>query len=110
MGGDWERLKSVLGDTLVADLLAVSHLDLGQYACGKVTSPVVAARLQVVQRIVDDLAGGYNEDGVRRWFARPRKVLGGRSPVQVMSGGFDPGGDDVARVRQLAASLVGSGS
>jgi hypothetical protein len=106
--GDWERPRAVLGDALLAQLLDVPAGQLSRYAAGLTVPTEVAARLATVAAVVEDLAGGYNDDGIRRWFGRPRKALGGLAPGELLSGGFDPGSDGVARVRQLAASLVGS--
>jgi hypothetical protein len=98
----------VLGDALFAQLLGVPAGQLSRYASGAAVPTEVARRLATVAAIVEDLAGSYNDDGIRRWFTRPRKTLSGLTPLQLLSGGFDTGSDGVARVRQLAANLVGS--
>jgi hypothetical protein len=61
-------------------------------------------------QLVSDLAGSYNEFGIRRWFGRPRSQLGGRSPSVVLKRGWSPDDDDIRRVRGLAAALVGAGA
>jgi hypothetical protein len=67
----------------------------------------VAWRGHVLAEIVGDLAGSYNERGIRGWFKRPRPQLEGRAPADILSGKWDPNSDDVAAVKKLAASLVG---
>ena len=58
--------------------------------------------------LVGDLAGAYNEIGIRRWFEQPRTVLEGRTPAQLMQGDWAPDEPDLQRVRDLARSLSGS--
>lgn len=104
-------MRETLGDELLAKLLDVSATSLRRYAEGERTTPdPIAARLYALAMIISDLAGGYNERGMRRWFLRPRPQLDGRSPADLMAGGFDPDSETVGRVRDLAAWLVGSGS
>ena len=63
-------------------------------------------RLQFLALVVGDLAGAYNEFGIRRWFERPRKLLGNRSPAQLLDGAWQPEAPGPRRVRRLAAALV----
>lgn len=108
---EWKPMREALGDELLAKLLDVSATSLRRYADGERTTPdVVAARLHTLAMIASDLAGGYNERGMRRWFLRARPQLNDSSPAEVMAGGFDPDSDEVRRVRDLASWLVGSGS
>ena len=108
---EWKPMRATLGDELLAGLLDVSPTSLRRYADGERTTPdPVAARLHALAIITSDLAGGYNDHGMRRWFVRPRPQLDGRAPADLLAGGFDPDSDDVKRVRDLAAWLVGSGS
>jgi hypothetical protein len=108
---EWKPMREALGDELLARLLAVSPTSLRRYADGERTTPdAVAARLHTLAMITSDLAGGYNERGMRRWFLRPRAQLDGLAPVELMAGGFDPDSESVDRVRNLAAWLVGAGS
>jgi hypothetical protein len=107
---EWKPMREALGDDLLSKLLDVSASSLRRYADGERTTPdPVAARLHTLAMITSDLAGGYNEIGMRRWFLRPRPQLDGLAPVDLMSGGFDPDSERVERVRDLAAWLVGSG-
>lgn len=108
---EWKPMREALGDDLLSKLLDVSATSLRRYADGERTTPdSVAARLHTLAMITSDLAGGYNELGMRRWFLRPRPQLDGLAPAELMAGGFDPDSEGVERVRDLAAWLVGSGS
>ncbi len=108
---EWKPMRETLGDELLAKLLDVSATSLRRYADGERTTPdPIAARLHALAMITSDLAGGYNERGMRRWFLRPRPQLDGLSPAELMAGGFDPDSETAGRVRDLAAWLVGSGS
>lgn len=108
---EWKPMREALGDELLSKLLGVSATSLRRYADGDRTTPdPVAARLHALAMITSDLAGGYNEIGMRRWFLRPRPQLDGLAPAELMAGGFDPDSESVERVRDLAAWLVGSGS
>ncbi len=40
--------------------------------------------------MVGDLAGAYNDTGIRRWFVRPRTVLQNRAPADVLTPGWRP--------------------
>lgn len=108
---EWRPMRQALGDELLAKLLDVSPTSLRRYADGERTTPdLVAARLHALAMITSDLAGGYNERGMRRWFLRSRPQLDGLAPAEVLDGGFDPDSERVGRVRDLAAWLVGAGS
>jgi hypothetical protein len=108
---EWKPMREALGDELLSKLLDIAPSSLRRYAEGERNTPdLVASRLHVLAMITSDLAGGYNERGMRRWFARPRPQLDGRSPTDLLAGGFDPDSGEVARVQQLAAWLVGPGA
>jgi len=105
---EWGPLSELLGDELPA-LLGISTSSLTRYRSGERTTPdAVAARLHVLAQLVSDLAGSYNDFGIRRWFGRPRQALGGRAPNDILSGDWAPDDADVARVRALAESLLGA--
>ena len=72
----------------------------------RATPDPVAARLHFLALVVGDLAGSYNDVGIRRWFHRKRTLLDGRSPAALLKGEWDPDDDGPARVRQLARDLV----
>ena len=86
-----------------------SPSSLRRYAAGARRAPdSVVGRLHTLALLVADLAGAYNDYGIRRWFARPRTVLEGRSPEAVLAGEWDPDGPEAARVRRLATGVVGA--
>lgn len=75
---EWKGVEPVLGADLLAQIVVVSPSSLHRYASGARPTPdYVAARLHHLALIVGDLAGSYNDIGVRRWFGRPRTQLGG---------------------------------
>lgn len=107
--GEWEPLLRILGEDLLTNLLGVSASSVHRYATGARPTPQpVAARLHVLALLVADLAGAYNDFGIRRWFVRARTQLDGRSPGELLSGPWDPEGPDVAQLRELAGALVAS--
>ena len=108
---EWASMRELLDDQMLAKLLGVSRQSIHRYSSGERATPQeVAERLHVLALIVSDLAGSYNEFGIRRWFERPRSQLAGRSPSVVLKRGWSPDDDDVRRVRGLAAALVGAGA
>lgn len=108
---EWAALGARLGDELLARLCQVSLSSLGRYAAGtRATPDPVAHRLHHVALIVADLAGSYNDRGIRRWFDRARPQLDGATPASLLSGDWDPDDPGPRRVAELAAALVGSGA
>jgi hypothetical protein len=106
---EWASLAEGLGDDLLARLVGVSVSSVHRYRNGERSTPDgTAARLHVVALITADLAGSYNDYGVRRWFQRTRTTLGGLSPADVLSADWSPDDEHVREVRALAASLLGS--
>ncbi len=106
---EWPSMRDVFGDELLATLLDVSASSLRRYASGERTTPdATAARLHWLAMVVSDLAGGYNELGMRRWFERPRAQLGGLSPRAALGPGWQPDDAAALRVRALAAALSGA--
>jgi hypothetical protein len=104
---EWPELERVLEPPLLARLLDISASSLRRYGSGaRVTPDDVAARLHLLALVVGDLAGSYNEIGIRRWFERPRTQLDGVSPADVLEGEWDPDDDGPSRVRSLAAALL----
>jgi len=95
----------------LAMLVGTSPVSLRRYAAGSRSMPdILAARLHWLALVSADLAGAYNEMGVRRWFERPRAQLDGRTPAQVLGSDWEPTSQEVGRVRDLAAALAGPGS
>ena len=104
---EWAGLARVLDGDQLASLLSVSVSSLKRYQSGKRDTPdAIAARLHFLALVVGDLAGSYNDIGIRRWFLRERTLLDGRSPAQLLVGEWDPDDAGPARVRQLARELV----
>jgi hypothetical protein len=109
--GTWPVLTKLLGEELLAGLVDVSPASLRRYSQGVRTTPeVVAQRLHFLALLVADLSGAYNEYGIRRWFARPRQQLGGRSPYDLLVCGFDADGKPAQRVRELVDGLAAGGA
>ena len=95
----------------LAALAGTSEISLRRYAAGSRLMPdALAGRIHWLALVVADLAGAYNELGIRRWFDRPRSQLDGRSPRRTLENDWDPSMPGVQRVRGLAAALAGPGS
>jgi transcriptional regulator with XRE-family HTH domain len=106
---EWPAMHDLFGAERLADLLGVSVASLRRYAKDERPTPdVVAARLHLLARIVAELRGAYSEVGVRRWFERPRTPLRGRTPDDLLTGGWDPDGADAERVLALARAITAS--
>jgi hypothetical protein len=104
---EWGGLARVLAADDLGALLNVSSSSLKRYQSGDRDTPdAVAARLHFLALVVGDLAGSYNEIGIRRWFHRRRTLLGDRAPAALLKGDWDPDEEGPARVRQLARELV----
>lgn len=108
--GEWEPVTETLGEDLVAELVGTSVSSVRRYAAGTRDTPQrIAERLHVLALVLADLAGSYNDFGMRRWFTRPRRALDGRRPADLL-GDFDPEGSDAVAVLRLAAPLAGAGA
>lgn len=108
---EWPAVSRVMDVEHLAPLLNVSASSLKRYASGERDTPDdVAARLHHVALIVGDLAGAYNEVGVRRWFERKRTALNGRAPTALLAGDWNPDDTSPRKVRELARSLVALGA
>lgn len=106
---EWPRLVDLLGRHLLSELIDVSLPSIRRYQKGDRKTPdAVAARLHYLALLVGNLAGAYNEIGIRRWFERKRHQLSERSPLQVLGKEWSPEDEGPARVRQLAESLTTS--
>lgn len=109
--GEWPSLLETLGEDLLSELLSISAASLRRYVRNVRPTPrEVVERLHVLALIVSDLAGAYNDYGVRRWFKRPRQQLDGKSPAELLGSKWDPDGPAALRLRGLAAGLVSAGS
>lgn len=106
---EWRTLPELLGDDLLSSLVGVSLSSVHRYRSGERRTPdATAGRLHLLALITADLAGSYNDFGIRRWFLRRRSTLGGLSPAEVLSADWSPEDDRVHEVRALAASLLAS--
>src|SRR3954468_2201063 len=104
---EWAGLGRVFDPDRLASLLGVSISSLNRYQSGERDTPdAIAARLHFLALVVGDLAGSYNDIGIRRWFDRKRSALAGRAPAQVLGGEWDPDDPGPSRVRALARELV----
>ena len=104
---EWAGLARVFDPDALASLLNISASSLKRYASGERATPdPIAARLHFLALVVGDLAGSYNDIGIRRWFHRKRTRLDNRSPAAILTGDWDPDEDGPSRVRELAHSLT----
>ena len=109
--GEWDVLREIVGDRLLARMLRVSESSIRRYtAGGRRTPDEVAWRLHAIGGIVSALRGSYNEYGVRRWFDRPRSALDGRTPADVIATTGSEDEEGFERVVALADELVGAGA
>jgi hypothetical protein len=106
---EWPGLGNILGSDMLARLVGVSAVSVRRYAAGARPTPdAVAARLHFLALVVGDLAGAYNDIGIRRWFDRSRTLLGNQSPAQILTRKWQPDDPGPQQVRQLAHALVAS--
>jgi len=102
------KLDELFRTDTLADLLGIGSSTLRRYLANERRVPDdVARRAHVVTRIVGDLAGFYNERGIRQWFSRPRVQLGGRTPTDVLRTAWESDEGAAEPVLELAAELVG---
>lgn len=106
---EWRALQGALGLVLLARLLGISQSSARRYLSGSRTTPdAIASRLHFLAFVVGDLAGAYNDFGIRRWFDRPRKLLDGSTPAGMLGVPWTPDDEGPERVRQLARALTAS--
>lgn len=104
---EWPRLVDLFGAERLGDLLGISPSSVRRYrAQARITPDDIAARLHFLALVVGDLAGAYNEVGIRRWFERKRSQLGGRAPLDLLRSGWDPNDPGPRQVRELARALL----
>jgi hypothetical protein len=102
-------LGEALGHDLAAQLAGISSISLRRYIAGERATPdAVAARLHHLAVIVSHLSAGYNDVGIRRWFARPRPQLDGDAPAQLLHGSWNPDAGGPQQVLHLAEALNSS--
>lgn len=108
---EWAAMREIFGDDELTRLLGTSLSSVKRYAVSDRETPMdIAVRLHWLAMIVADLAGSYNELGIRRWFHRPRGQLGGKSPLQVLGKNWDADSERARHVRDLASSIAGAGA
>ena len=106
---EWNRLAEVLGLELLGRLLGISASSVRRYrATARTTPDDVAERLHFLSLVVGDLAGAYNEIGIRQWFERNRTQLDGRTPFDFLKGRWKPAQSGPRRIQDLARALVAS--
>jgi hypothetical protein len=77
-------------------------LDRLAFRHGGVARPGSGVHLLAV--LIGDLAGAYNGVEIRRWFERPRTLLDGKAPQELLRGEWDP--EDPGRRRVCAGPLA----
>ncbi|MBI3962725.1 MAG: hypothetical protein HY335_08235 [Deinococcus sp.] len=106
---EWQVLRTTFGVDHLARLLGISVVSVRRYALGARRTPDdVAARVHFLALAVGDLAGAYNDIGIRRWFERRRALLGDRSPAELLAGAWSPDDPGSKKVWELAEALVAS--
>jgi hypothetical protein len=106
---EWKHLTNLLGMQLLPRLLGISPVSVRRYSrAARSTPDDVAGRLHWVALIVGDLAGAYNDMGIRQWFDRRRAQLDGQTPAQVLAGAWKPDDPGPRQVRRLAYALTAS--
>jgi hypothetical protein len=106
---EWAPMRAVFGDEVLGDLLGIAPASLRRYAGAERATPqATAERLHWLAMVVSDLAGSYNDFGMRRWFERPRTQLGGKSPRALLGARWTPDDKAAQQVRRLAATLSGA--
>jgi transcriptional regulator with XRE-family HTH domain len=104
---EWPAVSRVLDADQLASLLGISVSSLRRYLSGSRETPdEVAARLHHLALIVGDLAGVYNDVGIRRWFNRRRTPLNDKTPAALLAGEWSPEEAGPQKVRALAQSVV----
>lgn len=102
-------LVDLLGVDDAAALMGAGASSLRRYLSGTRQPPTaVVWRAHTLALIAAELAGSYNDHGIRRWFHRPRQALGERTPAEVLSGDWDAEGNEARAVLELARSLSGT--
>jgi transcriptional regulator with XRE-family HTH domain len=104
---EWPAMIKRLNYELLARLTGVSVSSVRRYLNNERPTPDdIAARLHFLALLVADLAGGYNDYGIRRWFDRRRSQLGDIAPTAILTGDWDPDAEQPRSVRDLARSLA----
>jgi len=103
---EWAAAIDTLGEDVLGQLVGASPSSIRRYANRTRSTPRdVAGRLHFVASVLADLAGSYDEFGIRRWFMRPRSALDGQCPTDFLGDDFDIESDSAVAVARLAAAL-----
>ncbi len=103
-------LLRTYGHEALGGLLRISPASLRRYAVGQRAVPdLVAARAHFLALVTADLAGSYNDIGLRRWWERPRTALDGKTPRDALGEAWDPETPGPQVIAALARPLSGSG-
>lgn len=88
---EWPAMRSIFGDEALAELLGVSRSSLKRYASAeRVTPSKIAERLHWVAMVVADLAGSYNDFGMRSLVRAKPKPAPWSQPSQGVRVGVEP--------------------
>ena len=104
---EWRSVARVFDAEHLAPLLGISASSLRRYQADTRSTPDdVATQLHFLALVISDLAGAYNDIGIRRWFQRERTPLDDKTPAGLLTGEWSPEDEGPRRVRQLAQALV----
>jgi hypothetical protein len=102
---EWQSVREVLDDDLLAGLLAIRQVSLRRYAKGERSCPdLTAVRLHWLALVIEQLEGTYSAYGIRRWFQRPRAALDGQASLDRLQGPWDPDDNAIQPIFSLAQS------
>ncbi|UBV44690.1 hypothetical protein LAJ19_16140 (plasmid) [Deinococcus taeanensis] len=93
-----DTVRLTLGDALVTQLGLPS---------GTLLTVEAGARLAAVTGVCERLQGTLTEAGVRRWWTRPRRRLGGGTPLELLGADWTPESEAFQQVKTLADSDAG---
>ena len=110
--GSWDNVQDTLGFDLTS-LLITGEEDLGaarrklfEYDEDPHSLPEeVAERFNFIAKILNYLAGSFNDFGMKRWFLRKRAQLNGLRPMDILKGNWKPEDPEPQKVLALAEAL-----
>lgn len=111
---EWNLVRQYIPDNLLAGLIDISSTSIQRYSLGETqngrpTPDDVAGRLHFLALVIGDLAGAYNDEGIRQWFTKPRKqAFNGAAPIDLLAGDWKPDQSKPLTVRNFARSLTHS--
>jgi hypothetical protein len=95
-----DRTRLTLGDALWTQLVGVASADA--------STDKISARRATVTEVCERLRGTHTNEGVRRWWTRPRSWLDGQAPHSLLEPGWTPADTACRRVRAPAEADAGS--